>query len=446
MELQRIEGGLDHTRGAPLPLDVARHLSYLAHLIDDTIELRGVGIGTREFAAAFLRIPLTDVVITSAGFRPMAFALAALAFAEDLETHEPAAVIGMDQEEPPQWTALDLGDTSPRIPIALGAAFGAGALLPCAIVVAVHKDYQDNLGISAYTAAADARAGQGYLDDLRARGRARTNPFRNRTLESTWHPHLGLWFRVATPAAASRDDVVLPAAIWRDVDRNVHGLFAALERLRAAGLSCNRGVLLAGPPGTGKTALCRVLAAELAGHVTVVFCDASSIGSSIRELYRELEHLAPALVVIEDIDLVVGHRHQGGGQALVEFLLALDGAMSGHRGVVTVATTNDLAAIDPAARRSARFDQVIDVPPPDERARAAILARYLGGHAPAVDLARIARATSGFTGADLRELVSSAVLHVAEADRIGEGLALDTDLLFALARASRRAAPAGQYL
>src|SRR5262249_9465772 len=96
---------------------------------------------------------------------------------------------------------------------------------------------------------------------------------------------------------------------------------------------------------------------------------------------------------------------------LNEFLLALDGAMSNHEDVVTIATTNDLHAIDLAARRSARFDAVVRVDLPDRSARAAILRRYLEHVEHEVDRETVARVTEGASGADLRELVGQAVIR-----------------------------------
>jgi SpoVK/Ycf46/Vps4 family AAA+-type ATPase len=170
------------------------------------------------------------------------------------------------------------------------------------------------------------------------------------------------------------------------------------------------------------------------------------VAHDIHALYRELVHLAPALVVMEDIDLVVGHRQGGSGGALLNFLLALDGAVSEHEGVVTIATTNDVRGIDEAAKRSARFDRVVTVPPPDRAGRAGILERYLRTLDVTVDVAAVAAKTDGLTGADLRELVSLALLHVAEDERRGGPGRLTTEMLLRLARETQRAAPAGQYL
>lgn len=449
-------------RAAPIPTDAAEVLSLLANLIDETITIRGTGIGVREWAAVHLGLLPTEVAVTSADPSLLDSQLMALAFAEDLEANAPLETIGSDQEEAPDWVKLELGEVTDRVPCELAARFPAGMLAPRPVVAQVTKPYHaKGLVFRVYSRHEDTAAAEAYLDELRRRSRTRTNPFRNRVLE-TVYTQLGLTFRVVAPSSTSRDDVVLPRSVWTALDRNVGGLYAALDRLAAAGLATNRGVLLEGPPGTGKTAVCRALAGELAGSVTVIFCDATTVANGVRELYRQLTHLAPALVVMEDVDLVVGDRATGAGSALLDFLVALDGAMSDHEGVVTIATTNDPRAIDPAAKRSARFDALIEVPAPDAAGRAAILTRYLRdlGEASsgAVDVHRVAAVTAGMTGADLRELVSDAVLHLAtlvtdDGDG-GDGggwpvtaeRPVGTDLLVALARERRQRPIPGLYL
>ena len=432
---------------SPFPESVAETLSHLANLIDRSIAVRGVGSSVRDFAAAFLGVPPIGLIATTARLRTMAFQLAGLAFADDLQANPPAALIGDDQETPPRWEALSLGEIQVSIPFCLAAAFHRQTVADCPLVVWFDDEYEDGqFTITVYARADDAEAAANYLNGLLERSRARTNPFKGRVLQATHHDDFGLVLSVVELPVTSREDVVLPAAVWRDVDRNVHGFFRALDRLKGAGLSRNRGLLLEGPPGTGKTALCRVVAGELTG-TTVIFCDAATVGHDVRGLFRELDHLAPALVVMEDIDLVIGSRHgSANARALNDFLLALDGALSAHEGVVTIATTNDLRGIDPAARRSARFDVVISVPEPDAAARAAILQRYLRTLGADVDVLRVAAHTAGASGADLRELVSQAVVQTAEDDSQGRPGRVTTDLLLRLARQRRPPAPAGLYL
>lgn len=221
--------------------------------------------------------------------------MAGLAFAEDLAAHPPSAIIGEDQEEPPRWEVLHLGELALSVPLALAAGFPAGTLTACPAVVFFDDGYNDgDFSVTVYTRADDAAAGRAYLDELLQRSHRRSNPFKGRVLETVRSEGFGLTFKVVDLPATSRDGVVLPAEVWEEVDRNVHGFFDALPRLEAAGLARNRGLLLEGAPGTGRTALCRAVAGELAG-TTVVFCHAASVARGVRELYRELGHLSPAL-------------------------------------------------------------------------------------------------------------------------------------------------------
>jgi hypothetical protein len=431
---------MDHERSEPpeltrpLPEDVARQLSWLAHLIDERITVRGVGSGVGGFVSAFLGT--TDVRVTTHDLGGLSRQLVTLALAADLE--QAAELRGAEAYDSPSFETLDLGAERVRVPRALSAAFPAGTLAPCPLVIVLDEDWQGDSTLAIHSTTGDVDAAKAYLEDLLGRARA-NNPFRGRTLEALVAGGASLAFRVLDLAPVDRADVVLPTRVWDDIDTNVHGLFAARQMLCAAGLPANRGVLLAGPPGTGKTLLCRALAGEVGEDVTVIFCDAAAVAARVRVLYRELCHLAPAVVVMEDLDLVVADRHvEGRGKPLVDFLLALDGATSEHQGVATVATTNDVAAIDAAAKRSARFDRIVEVPPPDHAGRAAILRRYLRGRD--IDCDAVAAVTDGATGADLREVVTRAVLRSAT------GHELTTDLLVRLARDSGYRPATGQYL
>ena len=109
-------------------------------------------------------------------------------------------------------------------------------------------------------------------------------------------------------------------------------------------------------------------------------------------------------------DGVAGDREYGSSAGLIQFLTVLDGLMTRHSGVVTIATTNDPEAIDAAVNRAARFDQVVDVPLPSEEARGAILDLYLSRTDHRADLADLGRASDGLSGADLCEVVRSSLL------------------------------------
>jgi hypothetical protein len=436
---------------APYPAAVAQSLSALAHLVDETIEERGFGYGVRLLATRFLAIASAEVVETSVVATGVEYQYLAIALMHDIDARRPARVVGADEDDGPEYEAMDPTDpSSPRLPTQIAVAWEGDGPVGCPAVVSVRPQFGRAMVFTVWTGTDDVEVAEWYLADLMARGAGPLNPFRGHALRARFAGALGVMFSTTSVPRTERPDVVLPARLWETIDRNVHGVFAAHDRLAAAGLAVNRGVLLAGPPGTGKTAVCRVLAGEVAAHATVVFVDARALAHSVLALYREVARLAPALVVLEDIDLVVGRRElQSNPEALQDFLVALDGGLSDHAGVVTIATTNAPEAIDPAARRAARFDAVIEVPAPPAEARARIIRRYVDGlcvDAEALDVGRLVHATKGYTGAELRELFSRALIVVADAQRRGHEQALTTALVVELAAERAGATEPGQYL
>jgi hypothetical protein len=207
---------------------------------------------------------------------------------------------------------------------------------------------------------------------------------------------------------ATRDDLLLPASVWETVDQTVHGSLAMSEQLAAAGLASSAGVLCVGPPGTGKSQLARIVANELSGRATVLMASSWAVQRFLTPLFRLASQLAPSMVVIDDLDLVVGGRGAGAEQ-LHGFLSSMDEVMTSREGVVVLASTNAPGSIDPAAIRASRFDAVIEMKAPGPQGRYRILERYLAAF-PDLDLSRIVRATDGATGADLRDLARRAYL------------------------------------
>lgn len=399
-----------------MPGTVRDTLSWLAHVLDATLPLRAA-----EDHDEFARRQLTgrsDEATDTAGaagvvavreqLGPFTAPLVARVLAEDMRAHPPSGLAGLESDESPRWDRLQLADSVETVPTSLVAAFPAGSLAAVPLVVAIDArwSYKE---LIVHARAGDVEAAEAYLQSVVERGRGPRNYFKGRCLQVRAE-NGGFQVTPVPVPEVSRDDVVVPAAVWAEIDLNVAGLFRRRALLEQLGLGTNRGLLLFGAPGTGKSALCRVLATELAGDVTVVFCDARTIVDSIEAVYDELTRLSPALVVLEDLDLVVGRRRHGNDVGLHGFLAALDGAMSRHQGVVTVATTNDPKVLDDAAVRAARFDRTVEVPLPDGAQRRAILRRYLGPLAAAVDVGAIAAGTDGASGADLRELVRRAVL------------------------------------
>jgi cell division protease FtsH len=418
-----------------MPTEVRDALSWLAHLLDASLPLRSAE-DTDDFAHRHLNRGGVGLVALTEHLGPLTAATAAHTFGTDMLRHPPVEVAGLYSSESPRWKLLDLADDVKSVPSALVAAFAAGTLAETDLVVSVAIDGTFK-AIRVHARAEDATVAQAYLNDLRRRSREADSYLRGRCLRIRGDGESINVTPIRAPKA-QRCDVIVSDAVWRELDLNVSALFARRELLTKLRLGTNRGMLLYGPPGTGKTALCRVLAAELVGEVTVVLCDARAIGVRMGEVYQELSRLAPALVVLEDLDLVVGNRRSGRSGGLHDFLAALDGVMSSHDGIVTVATTNDIKALDDAAVRAARFDRIVEIPLPDAGLRTLILTRYLGELANGIDVRTVAAATDGTSGATLRELVRRAVLV--------EGDAFTTSTLLRLAREGLGATATGQYL
>lgn len=188
-----------------------------------------------------------------------------------------------------------------------------------------------------------------------------------------------------------------------------------------------KGVLLMGPPGTGKTLLARAVA----GEAGVPFFSISGsdfvemfvgVGASrVRDLFEQGKKNAPCIIFIDEIDAVGRHRGAGMGgghdereQTLNQLLVEMDGFES-NEGVIIMAATNRPDVLDPALLRPGRFDRRVTVDAPDVKGREAILYVHTRRTplSEDVDLALVARATPGMSGADLENLVNEAALMAA---------------------------------
>lgn len=181
------------------------------------------------------------------------------------------------------------------------------------------------------------------------------------------------------------------------------------------------GVLLYGPPGCGKTMIARATAGEAnATFINVAISDVLDmyIGESERKLHAVFERAresAPTVLFFDELEALAANRkyarESSSGKLVSLFLSEMDGFAKNNSGVLLIGATNVPWSIDPAFQRPGRFDRVMFVPPPDAVAREVILKRALDQRPTQGDLgiAAIVRATSGFSGADLSNLVESAV-------------------------------------
>lgn len=186
-----------------------------------------------------------------------------------------------------------------------------------------------------------------------------------------------------------------------------------------------KGVLLTGPPGTGKTLLARAVAGE--AGVPFFFMSGSEfdelyvgVGAKrVRELFAAARAKAPAIVFIDELDAIGGKRnpkdHAYSKQTLNQLLVDLDG-FSQSTGVIFIAATNFPEMLDKALTRPGRFDKIVNVELPDVRGRIAILNHHMKKveTGSKVDSSILARGTSGFSGADLMNLVNQAAIFASQ--------------------------------
>jgi len=254
-------------------------------------------------------------------------------------------------------------------------------------------------------------------------------------------------FREVAPSALREVLVEVPSVRWDDI-----GGLGAVKRarreivewpvhhaklLRIAGVRPPRGVLLQGPPGTGKTMLAKALATESgANFISVKGPELISkyVGESehaIREVFRKARQAAPCIVFFDEIDAIAPRRSEGAdghvtGRVVAQILTEMDG-VEDLGDVLVLAATNRADILDPALLRPGRFDSVIEINPPDETDRLAILTVHSRAMplADDVDLRAIAENTEGFSGAELQKLLADGAMnaireYVASPDAGGE--------------------------
>ena len=220
-----------------------------------------------------------------------------------------------------------------------------------------------------------------------------------------------------------RDVDILEKIAWNQdvklkLEKDVLKFIDILPILREKKLPCSRGVILSGPPGTGKTMMCKAIAGQ--ANITTMLISSEFIKqrSDIKNAFRTARRLAPTLLIIEDVDAAgTVSRAYSDHPLLGEYLQSLDG-MEENNGVIVLATTNHTENMDPALTdRPGRFDRIIEVQTPDSEMRSKIYENLLDrvpcNRISAEFKKTLVRQSDGLTGAWMREVVQSALIEAA---------------------------------
>jgi ATP-dependent Clp protease adapter protein ClpS len=345
---------------------------------------------------------------------------------------------------PAQYHDVDVGEDAPVKCLNNGLWLCQDENLRYAVVLSSHREYGHESGTCVEIAVPVGAAGAQFVQRCFAelenavnaarsyRGKVlsldRDNDYRGRSRGITVHKL----------PPVQREDVILPAATIKLLDRNVLNFVGSRAQLRRLGQSTRKGILLYGPPGTGKTHTIRYLASNLPSHTTLIITAAQI--ALLAEYMSLARLLQPAMVVIEDVDLIARNRDDMGPceESMLNGLLNEMDGLKQDADILFVLTTNRPEQLEGAlASRPGRIDQAIEVPLPDEIGRSKLVQLY-GRGLPLGDAVvdEAAQRTKGVSAAFIKELMRRiAQASIArdgattvESGDIGEAL---DDMLFA---------------
>jgi ATP-dependent Clp protease adapter protein ClpS len=314
---------------------------------------------------------------------------------------------------PAQYHEVDVGESAPAKCLNNGLWLCQSDGLRYAVVLSSHREYGYESGIRieiAVPAGADgAHFVQRCFSELESAVNA-ARSYRGKVLSLDGDPDYRGRSRgvmVHKLPEVERVDVILPEATLKLLDRNVLNFVGSRPQLRRLGQSTRKGILLYGPPGTGKTHTIRYLASNLPGHTTLIITAAQiALLAHYMNLARLLQ---PAMVVIEDVDLIARDRNEMGPceESLLNALLNEMDGLKEDADILFILTTNRPEELESAlASRPGRIDQAIEVPLPDEAGRSKLVQLYGRGlllSETIVDEA--AQRTKGVSAAFIKELM-----------------------------------------
>ncbi|HEY6397864.1 MAG TPA: AAA family ATPase, partial [Solirubrobacteraceae bacterium] len=328
------------------------------------------------------------------------------------------------------YVSLANGPGSTRLCVQSGLYLVRDGEMPVGILLRGPQEHGPHETVSVEVLAKDRDHGERIVASIR-RLTVERSVFRNQVLSFASSP---FGEQTAGPVAfharpqLAREDVILPEHTFAAIEEHVFGVAAQRDRLRESGQHLKRGLLLHGPPGTGKTLTTRYLIGKLVDHTVVVLSGgALHYIEAAATLARSLQ---PALVVLEDVDLVAGERMPHLGQAspiLFELLNVMDG-LDEDADLTFLLTTNRADALEPAlAARPGRVDEAVEIQLPDADGRRRLLTLYGAGvDLQLADVEAIVARTEGVTASFIKELVRKSALVASRTDD-GQGRLTVTD-------------------
>ncbi|MBR0794407.1 ATP-dependent Clp protease adaptor ClpS [Bradyrhizobium jicamae] len=315
---------------------------------------------------------------------------------------------------PPQYHDVDIGEAEPVKCLVNGLWLCSSDELRYAVLLTFHREYNYESSLRIELMVPAGAAGNAFVQRTFAELETAVDvarSYRGKILSLEVGPNYRGRARgvaVHRLPTVDRDEVILPERTLRLLDGNLLDFVGSRDLLRKLGQSTRKGILLYGPPGTGKTHTIRYLATNLPGHTTLIIT-AEQVG--LLDAYMSLARLLqPAMVVIEDVDLIARSREDMGGPCEESLLNKLLNEMDGLKedcDILFVLTTNRPEELESAlAGRPGRIDQAIEVPLPDTVGRDKLIRLYGKGLPlePSVIDEAVQR-TAGVSAAFIKELM-----------------------------------------
>ncbi len=319
---------------------------------------------------------------------------------------------GPTHAAPVEYLSLPSGPGEEFDCIRVGLVLGHHEGEPLAVLMAQGDQHGPERGLRVEVMARSEAVTARFLDRLVAVMKE-VNIYRGKTVSFSFGEYGDFGLNFVDVPQLARDDVILPEETLDAIEEHAIGVSTHAEELLAGDQHVKRGLLLYGPPGTGKTHTVMYLAGCLQNRTTIIL--AGPAVNAIGQAGALARSLAPATIVIEDVDLIATDRDAYGHEAnpmLFQLLNEMDG-MAADADVLFVLTTNRVDALEEAlTARPGRIDQALEIGLPDAENRGRLLDLYLGRRLDDESRARVVERTDGAAAAFIKELARRATLRV----------------------------------